>query len=385
MDIPCFCKDVDEDIFRKRCDSMEFPKLTLPPEDFTVMDSRVAELTPGTFANKFHELLSEYEKEGVTAHAKEGAPKVVLSMSVCQAVNDHFQTLRKKLDREMQRFLLEHDGVIDSWPHPESYTILSSRWAKHDPMVFDYFGTDYEALDDCHVTRKSDQRIYRYEYYFEETKPFQKMLAKEEDLKRQVVAGKAHRNPLVPLGLVLGLLFCVFQALSILGEAFFGTGKDVVTLLRSSIQPVEGVLGFLEDAALYFLALPTKIYLGVGSFFQGFLYTMIGIVLAAFCLLGAYACYCFLSDRWKYIQDGKKAAKELKALPTSPEYLNAKQDEEDDEILALLNNELAKQWHRAWYEWVQEHVSVESNSKHAEASATEEDSPKTQQEVHLEE
>lgn len=366
---------------------MEFPKLTLPPKDFTLMDSRVAEFTPGTFANKFHTLLSEYEKEVVTAHAKENAPEIVLSMSVCQAVNDHFQTLRKKLDREMQRFLLEHDGVIDSWPHPESYTVLSSRWAKHDPMVFDYFGANYEAMDDCHVKRKSDQRIYRYEYYFEETKPFQKMLAKEEDLKRQVIAGRAHLNPLVPLGLVLGLLFCVLQALSILGEAFFGTGKEVVTLLLWwPNQPVDGILGFLKDAGLYFLALPTNIYLNiVGYFFQGFLYTVIGIVLAAFCLLGAYACYCFLSDRWNYVREGKKAAKELKTFPTSPEYLKAKQDEENDEILALLNNELAKQWHRAWYEWVQEHVPVESNSKHAEASATEGDSPKTRQEIHLEE
>ena len=47
-----------------------------------------------------------------------------------------------------------------------------------------------------------------------------------------------------------------------------------------------------------------------------------------------------------------KAARKAKALPSSPEYFQARQDEEDEKNIGPLNEELAEQWHQSWYEWV---------------------------------
>ncbi len=280
----------------------------------------------------------------------------------------------------MQSYLLEHNGVIDSWPYPVSATVRSSDWAQNNPLEFDYLGADYYTLSDCYVERISDQRIYQNEYHYVGNKPFQKMLAKEENLKRQVRAGKALRNPLVSLG----LLYCIFAAPSILGEAFLGTGKSLVAQF-GAIQTVEGILVYLGGAALYLLALLVRLFMGVGFFFQGFLFTVIGIVLAAVCLLGTYCCFATLMDRRKYVRKGKKAAGEAKSLPSSPEYFQARQGEEDEIILGPLNEELAEQWHRAWFEWVSENVPQERRSQRNEAPTKEGDCSNIQKITNIEE
>ena len=337
---------------------MDFPKLTLPPRDFTAADSRIAESTPGTFAHKFHTLLSEYDNIKLMATASEYSLDIDKASSVCNTVNEHYQWLREKLDQEMQSFLLEQNGRIDSWPSSISHTVRTSDWAQDDDMVFDYFGTDYISAEGGHIERCPPQRAYQNLYDYREKKPFQKMLAKEEDLKRQVKAGKAHRNPLVFLGLMLGFLYCIFAALSILGEVFFRTGEPLVARLRS-IPNTEGVLGFLGGAGLYLLALPVRLFLGIQYFFQGIFSIVIGIVFVMVCLLGAYFFYATLMDRWEMVRLGKKAAAEAKALPTSPEYFQARQDEEDEKNLGPLNEELAEEWHQAWYNWVCKNIPQE--------------------------
>ena len=80
---------------------MDFPKLTLPPRDFTAADSRIAESTPGTFAHKFHTLLSEYDNIKLKATASEYSLDIDKASSVCHTVNGHYQWLREKLDQEM--------------------------------------------------------------------------------------------------------------------------------------------------------------------------------------------------------------------------------------------------------------------------------------------
>ena len=102
-----------------------------------------------------------------------------------------------------------------------------------------------------------------------------------------------------------------------------------------------------------------RLFLGIQYFFQGIFSIVIGIVFVMVCLLGAYFFYATLMDRWEMVRLGKKAAAEAKALPTSPEYFQARQDEEDEKILGPLNEELAEEWHQAWYNWVCKNIPQE--------------------------
>ncbi len=69
---------------------MGFSKMTLPPKDFTITDCRMSEFTPGTFANKFHALLSKYEKQTVTTHSNKDVSDYSRTDSACDAANSHF-------------------------------------------------------------------------------------------------------------------------------------------------------------------------------------------------------------------------------------------------------------------------------------------------------
>lgn len=341
---------------------MDFPTLKLPPEDFSIWDSLMAEDRPGTFAHKYHSLLQEYDDRTLGIKAKKDASEMAQASAVCDVANHHYDWMRRELDKQMQAFLLKRGGVIDSWPSPSSHEVRTSDWVQHDRLVFNYFGANYTFTEDGHAQRTDSQPVYRNTYEYTEKHPFQEMLRKEEDLKRTAATGRSSRKPLGRLGFLLAFLYCVFAALCILGEIIFGTGDALVAQVRT-LGPNEGALGFFAGALRFVVLLPVRLYIGLQDFFRDFPIAIISIVIAVVfvgaCLFGAYLFLSCLRMRENDIKKGKAAAKEAQALAHSPEYLQARQDEEDEKLLHQLNDKLAEQWHRAWFEWVRKNFYEE--------------------------
>ena len=146
---------------------MRAEELKLPPQNYTLLQSWADAETPGTFAHAFHTALAEIEDSpqgNLTAHYNEGNSSSQKAASVCVAINGYHERLRRRLDHKMQQYVLDHGGVIDSWPDPVSTWTKSSDLAEGTQFVFDYFGEDYTADLFGGASRRSPNLIYRNTY-----------------------------------------------------------------------------------------------------------------------------------------------------------------------------------------------------------------------------
>lgn len=326
---------------------MRAEDLKLPPKNYTLLQSWADAETPGTFAHAFHTALAEIEDSpqgNLTAYYNEGNSSSQKAASVCVTINGYHERLRRRLDHRMQQYVLDHGGVIDSWPDPVSVWTKSSDLVEGTQFVFDYFGEDYTA-DLLGASRRSPNLIYRNTYDY----PYDRPLEKRRELLEQVAeTGKRERGFLPRLGYALVVLYCLFGAASILAELIAGKGQALMDL-PNQWGTGEDALSLVVGGLWFVLTLPLRLYLFAMDFFRNFptdlIFILIPILFLGFLLFWVYIFGSTLVKMSKAARRGKSAQKKLDALLQSPEYRQARQREEEEK-------QMAEAWHRAWYDWL---------------------------------
>lgn len=327
---------------------MRAEELKLPPKNYTLLQSWADAETPGTFAHAFHTALAEIEDSpqgNLTAHYNEDNSSSQKAASVCATINGYHERLRRRLDHRMQQYVLDHGGVIDSWPDPVSVWSKSSDLVEGTRFVFDYFGEDYTADLFGGASRRSPDLIYRNTYDY----PYDRPLEDRRKVLEQVAeTGKRERGFLPRLGYALVVLYCLFGAASILAELIAGRGQALMDL-PNQWGTGEGALSLVVGGLWFVLTLPLRLYLFAMDFFRNFptdlIFILIPILFLGFLLFWVYIFGSTLVKMSKAARRGKTAQKKLDALLQSPEYRQARQREEEEK-------QMAEAWHRAWYDWL---------------------------------
>lgn len=326
---------------------MKAEELKLPPQNYTLLQSWVDAERPGTFAHAFHTALKEIENtpiDAVVASYKSGDSAETRTSDACAAINWNHIQVRQELDRKLQKYVLDHGGVIDSWPDPIDSTTRRFTFVPNTQFVFDYFGEKYVANPTGSASRRSSDPIYRNTYEYPEDRPLEK---RRKKLEQEVEEGKRERVFLPRLGYTLVVLYCLFGAASILAELVAGKGQALMDL-PNSWGTGEDPLSLVVGGLWFVLTLPLRLYLFAMDFFCNFptdlIFILIPILFLGFLLFWVYIFGSTLVKMSKTARRGKAAQKELNALLQSPEYRQTRRREEEEK-------QMAEAWHRAWYDW----------------------------------
>lgn len=317
----------------------EFPTLKLPPKDYSMEDAFFDKREKGSFANRLCTVMKEYSESNKASYSyKESDGIREKKEKICSAVNRHYNDMRCRIDQEMQAYLLEHDGNVDSWD--DSTDDLISK-AEDCLFVFDYFGEDYKILHSGEAKRKSSRLVYRNQYQFPGTEPYNSAERRRRVLETDVrKAREAGDGGFVRLLCLAGMIYLMVGMLAILGDLLFHLGSVTIDLLYEK----NSTLGIL-------VSIPYTVYsLIVGIFGEfGKMEIFFIVILLGACLFG----FLYLLDYFKTCSKNakalKKAKKALDSLIKSDEY---RQTVSENDRLRRQNEELAEQWHRAWYAWV---------------------------------
>lgn len=317
---------------------MEFPKLKLPSDNYSVSQSIQDKKRMGSFADLFYTINRRYRQNHPVSYASYGPESLATKRNACSKINEYHEKMRCNLDLEMQEVILERNGVIDSWPDSSDG---ATTFDEIYPFMFDYFGEDYVASKSGKIHRKSTELIYQNHYHFPNTKEYHSLQREKDKLKQNVNEAKKRGDGaivgfislLLAIYLLLGLFIVVSQMFFHLGDKIF-----------------EPLYEINSQLALW-ANLPYTLYLIVVEFCGdsgNALIVCSGILLACyvFGVLYFLSIYSTCKSNTKARKEAKKA---LNALINSDHY---KQVVSENEKLRKLNEEMAEQWHRAWFEWV---------------------------------
>lgn len=322
---------------------MEFPKLNLPPKDYSLLDSFADRNQSSTFAGKLYSVMTAYQKEHRARLTYESYDtQKQLKEKACSTVNAYYKEMRCKIDEEMQAYILEHDGNIDSWSDSDGDTVLRYENVGDAQFVFDYFGEDFTVTFSGNVARKSSKLIYQNHYRFPGTKKYLEAEEKRKQLENSVKNEKdtGGRASMV-LGLI-GFLYLLFGILSILGDMLFGWDGALYTFIEANTSTGIAILA----------GLPYVMYILIVGIFGELTDSMVVffmVILLGACLIGMLFCFSYFSSGRKNVKALKLAKKELNRWIKSADY---KKIAAENEELRKKNEDLAEQWHRAWYHWV---------------------------------
>ena len=337
---------------------MDLPKLTLPPKTYSVSDSIKDQERASTFAGELSAVISAYDRRH-QAQAQDAVDKKVLTSDACKKVNEHYKKMRGQIDQEMQTYILEHDGQIDSWADSAGEEVLRYRDVESAAFVFDYFGEDYAVSSSGKVARKSSGLVYRNAYSFPGTEAYNELEPEWHQLDDSFRKAKAACSKSSGLLSLIGLLYLLFGIVSVLGDILFGFGSVLDPIIEASD---------LSRSISIIAALPYILYSLIVGIFGGVSDRMaifcIALLLGA-CLIGLLFCLSCFGQYRKNAKVRKRAKKELNAFMTRTDF---KRIAAENEALRKKNEDLAEQWHRAWYRWV---CSIKDSAKVAPKEAYE--------------
>ncbi len=329
---------------------MGFPKLKLPPKEYSQLKAYYDSEQAGTFAGRLRSVIDRYqENNGATISYSRGTGERELKQKACSRINDYYDGLRRNIDEEMQAYILEHDGTIDSWA--DSAGNMAVSYFEDTQFRFDYFGADYTVSSFKKVARATSKLVYRNHYRFPGTQEYNAAMRQKEELEEKVSRAKGGTSGFSWAISLIGFLYCAFAVLSILGEIFFGVGEAIAAMHQSGVDG-EGVLASVKTAAGFIIALPVYLQVIIQGIFgelASSMATFFTILLIGACVIGALFCLSAFKEANSAAKALKRAKKELAALLKSAGYRKAVAE---NDALRKPNEELAEQWHRAWYDWV---------------------------------
>ncbi|MGN0479453.1 MAG: hypothetical protein ACI4GO_08455 [Hominenteromicrobium sp.] len=321
---------------------MELPKLTFPPKTYSVSDSIKDQKRTSSFAWKLSAEIAAHDRKS-WIDAQNAVNKKKLMPDACKKVNEHYKRIRGQIDQGMQAYILEHDGQIDSWADSAGETVLRHQDVESAAFVFDYFGEDYVDSSSGKAARKSSGLVYRNEYRFPGTEQYNKLEPEWERLNESVKKAKAGCAALSGLLSLIGAVYLLFGIVSVLGDILFGFGRVLDPIIEASD---------ISMSISLIAALPYILYaliVGIAGEVSDPMAIFCIVLLLGACLIGMLFCFSFFKSYRKDAKALKRAKNELHQFMVSTDF---KRIAAENEALCKKNEDLAEQWHRAWYRWV---------------------------------
>lgn len=333
---------------------MEFPKLKFPPENYDHRSSlKLDKNYKPTFALKYYSAYAESfkeQKDKLRLNAMQDSPEEK-AKKACSFMNREHKNIRCAIVQKMQEYLLQKNGVIDSWPNSCSLSTISFKEIPGVSFQFDFFGAEYQTDGKGHIERSSSKPIFHNDYRFPGTEAYRNMMEKKTLMEKRVQEGRIKGDKIKRFFVFLAFLYCIYAVLAILGDAFWGFGNTLLSM--RPLGPVdENVGSVLLNFGWLLLALPVYVYQFLQSVcgdISGVLAVICTIVLIGACLLGAFGCQKYLSFYRKDKREYTKAKKELRQLLSSQEYSSVMKENEE---LEKGYQAMAEEWLREWFRWV---------------------------------
>lgn len=165
---------------------MNLPKLDLPLKGtvYTFPDYQDGNVPKGGFADTFfrafeeaHDRIYQEATSGWHSEIREGMDKYTW----CHITNEYNERMRREIDRELQSYMMKHDGVIDAYPYPviafditvttteKTYNRIDEDYdeetyeSSRNTIIYDHFGTPW-SYRDSKLT--GGEREFRYVRHF---------------------------------------------------------------------------------------------------------------------------------------------------------------------------------------------------------------------------
>lgn len=280
------------------------------------------------------------------------------SHDVYDDAEDIMVMIRKRVDADMQQYIIDRDGVIDCWPEPtvdlrpKAERGQKLQRTKDFLAMFEYFRPDLAYVNAvATISHKRSKPVMQNTYKHKEMKKEPAELSEIEDrirdLKKvpQYTEKQKKKNNLLFGIAMLPLAVALIIALVYLVWNF--TGVQPREMLDLFAQKFE------QQNVLYII--PMVFYGGLGAFYPFMKIWMPLFYITLVILVGAGAfCSMLLIDKWKVkwvngrkMDEGKRARMEIENLEKSDEY-KALTEAWKKEI--SWNDRLANRWHQAWFE-----------------------------------
>lgn len=299
--------------------------------------------------------------------------------------NSGFSEVRRRTDQKVMQYLINHNGVIDSWPLPfyDHFLTLSQdcKWIDGDtvtvasgleddedihvrdvPFRFVYFGDDYGTLSLDKATRtatkgrKSSELVYRHEYRKEDSARFEELEKKTRYNKIgffRLLRDECKYLIRYAAGFFTAIV-AVFCLISLLGVDLAAVYENSAGYVLSLPDPERALILVASIPVLAVLFFPFLVAMLLQSLAltNGIIASLIVLLIMA----GAsVAAYYLISDRMHVyhikFRTRCQMKKSARKFAKSQEYANAMAQEEE-------YAQLSEQWHRAWFEYLKENWNV---------------------------
>lgn len=297
------------------------------------------------------------------------------------AANQIFIKWREEMDRAIVEYLVEHDGVVDSFPDSETENCLKGRThhtdftpSKDFLIPFDYFGSDCVETYEDGVKHESDKPVYRCTELKDSDIPSTEEHL--EHLRKNIKAGASASYLKLPpkqpfygpwFGRILGtlvMLLLFLAAGTCVATHFFGF--DILAAEEQLRQGAYTNSWLLLPA--FFLVAVTGVYiimdLHAALFWIGLVVLVIGGFAANAFIQEAFKSHRYPASLRKY-REYKRTCKEIEAYNREIKAENKRRSAEYDKYLASKEyrqgerereqycaevREMYEQFHKAWYE-----------------------------------
>lgn len=324
---------------------MDLPELELPESN---LSRNFLDASKATLANKVDEYIkTNVDNSNINYSTCFSDSEKVKKDTMCQEINKVYSDHRRNIAELMHQHIISSGGVADSYPTPYSMQIYSfSGYEDFDTKhSFSYFTDDY-IVGEKGLKHKTDGLVYRNGYEFPGTKEYNELMEKEKALDKVIDRSRKGGSKPLEILAVLGFIYLLYGLLAIILDVSFGIGEEQI---YSFGHRAEGSAWFI----LYFiLEIPYSIA-GLLLSLPKIIRVISTIFVCGVILFGMAYCAIGHKIESSFNKGYKSAKKTKKKLLQSSEYARiVKENNEQKQA----NEQLAEQWHQAWFRWYKECV-----------------------------
>lgn len=333
---------------------MDIPALKLPQEDYSLGEVYTKkENAEEGFGKALREIIEEQDRKGFDISYRAGTSLRERAEIACKKINDHHQQTRRRIDEELQTYLLYSDGVVGYWHDSVSGSVISWKDIASESVNFDYFGDEYEISGPSNapvIRRKSNKFIYRNTYKAPDAPEYIEIKKEEDELRKEFSGTWGISDVIISLVSLLVVLlggFACFAFIAEICDSGFVEGTLRPLLTEWAAKLGTGRIQVMLEKLFSFLLIPAD-KLSVKTFSD-----LLGLLISAALAFvpTIFGAMIFLGGLIQH-SSWKKYKKFIKSRRYQDVTAKNKAHCEQDQALS-------DEWHRAWFEW------VKANKHHA--------------------
>ncbi len=311
----------------------ELPELKFPPADYSRENSEIDILRSNTFAHAFDGYASKCLsgkdfKYTVPITDDYFRDKRDADWNMNKEIARLFGKVEKGMAESMQDYIIEHNGVIDSWFNPVDTLYTDNLTTGKEAHHFNYMG--YFPPKNIH-----DWYVYPGTFNYRHAKE------KEDELYDKYRKAKNEEKGFLAALLTAGGLYLSIGALTVLGDLIFHIGSFIDPFFEKF--PALGTV----------LDLPYIIHSLIFGIFGEIEVTKAAVfcsaLLAGACILVAGVLFADIKRLYNNSKNYHKAKKEYFSHIKSKEF---KKLMKEYKIEANVYESFALKWHQEWFNWL---------------------------------